>query len=438
MLGACAHYQPAPLDPRPHLVADERALVGAERGGVSLAQLDALVLRNSPELVAARAKVGVAQAQMIQARILPNPQFAASYPFYISGFGGSDGFGLSLAQDVRSLILRPTRREIAANALEGVRASLLWQEWLVISKARLLFVQITYGDKLVAALTRAQALLDTRFKVTKALIDKGAGPLAALSPDLVATSDMQKVINDSARLQLSRRHQLNALLGLKPDATLHLVGGGTLPALDAARVRGDLASLADRRPDLVALQYGYRSKDAELRQAILSQYPNLVVGILGGRDTSDVFSVGPQAAVDLPVFNRNEGNIAAADATRAELGREFEARVTATTGEVEALLSEQALQHRQLAALAPRLAEARAIAKKTELAFAQGNFDERSYVDIEVSQLTQEQQKLALEQSLAEQQVTLASLIGAGLPHISIEPEPPPADPLGLLRAASR
>jgi outer membrane protein TolC len=266
----------------------------------------------------------------------------------------------------------------------------------------------------------------------------GNAPLASLSPDLLALSETRKAADDLANVQLSRRHQLNALLGLAPDAELRVAGETQIQVLDIARVRRDLASIADRRPDLVALQYGYRSQDAQLRQAILSQFPNLVVGVMGGRDTSMVYSAGPEASFDLPIFDHNEGNIAAAQATRTELQREFAARVTATAGEVEALLSEQALLRRQLVALDSRLHEARLIAGKTELAFAHGDFDDRAYVDIEVSLLTQEQQKLALQQALAEQQVALATLTGAGLPQIDIPPAPPPADPLGLLRAVSR
>ena len=203
----------------------------------------------------------------------------------------------------------------------------------------------------------------------------------ALSPDLVAVGDIERSYDDLERQQLSRRHQLNALLGLAPDAPLPLAGASEMPHVDAQRTRRDLANLADRRPDLIALQYGYRSEDAKLRQAILSQFPNLTIGLVGGRDNSSIYSFGPQASFELPVFNRNEGAIAIEQATREELNREFNARLTAATGEIGALQSEQALLGRQLANIEPRLKEARLIADKAEAAFKQGLFDERAYVD---------------------------------------------------------
>jgi outer membrane protein TolC len=86
----------------------------------------------------------------------------------------------------------------------------------------------------------------------------------------------------------------------------------------------------------------------------------------------------------------------------------------------------------------PRLKEARTIAEKTETAFKQGTFDERSYVDIEVALLACEQEKVGLQQALLEGQVGLATLAGAGMPQFAIEPEAAPADPFGVFREVAQ
>ena len=112
--------------------------------------------------------------------------------------------------------------------------------------------------------------------------------------------------------------------------------------------------------------------------------------------------------------------------------------MTAAAGEIGALQSEQALLARQLAGVEPRLKEARLIAAKAEAAFKQGLFDERAYVDTEVAQLDREAEKIGLQQALLDGQVELATLTGAGMPEVSIGPEPPPTDMLGLFQAASR
>ena len=438
-LGGCVAYQPAPLAQEPRLAV---AVGGQQRGingrVITLPVLDRLVLRDNPDLVAARGRLGIAEAQVLQAGLLPNPQFTAAYPFYVSGPGGSDGFALGLAQDLRSIILRPAKREAATNAAAAINASLLWQEWQTIGKARLLFVDIAAGERAAKLIARDRKLLQERFDFTNASVRGGGATLANLSPDLVALDDIQKTDDDLARQQLSRRHRLALLLGLAPDEPLRLAAPAAVPRLDPARVRHDAKGLAGRRPDLIALQYGYRSEDAKLRQAVLSQFPNLTVSVFGGRDTSMIYSAGPQVGIELPVFDRGETAIALERATRAELGREFDARLAQATGEVEALASEQALLRRQLDALEPRLRRSREIGLKTETAFKTGAFDERAYIEVEVALLSQEQQKIALEQALLEGQVAMATLTGAGMPSATIAPEPSPADPLGLLHAVMR
>jgi len=431
-LGGCASYQPLPLYKESSLAARVSDLEGADGKRITLATLDRLVVINNPDLRAARAKLGVAAAQVMQAGILPNPAVAVSYPFVIAGPG--------VLQNVKSILLLGTKRESAQNAASGISASLLWQEWQTIGKARLLAVDIISGEREKRLIAQTRKFLQERFNLTSAAVKEGNATLATLSPDLAAVGDIQKAYDDLERLQLSRRHQLNALLGLAPGAELALVAPAGVPSIDPAMIRSQLAALADRRPDLIALQYGYRSEDAKVREAILSQFPNLLVGVnsTGTGETATTLTFGPQLTIDLPVFDRNQGAIAVEEATREQLYQEFNARLSAAAGEINALLSEQTLLSRQLAGVEPRLKEAHTIAQMAETAFKQGAFDERAYVEIEVALLAREQEKAALQQAILEGQVGLATLIGANMPRAAIEPEAPPADPLGVFREAAR
>lgn len=431
-LAGCAAYERLPLDRESGLVSRASELDGIGGKRITLAALDRLVVVNNPDLRAARAKLGVASAQVLQAGILPNPQFAVSYPFFIAGPG--------ILQDVKSILLLRTKGEAAQNAASEISATLLWQEWLTIGKARLLFIDIIEGERAEKLIGQSRKFLQERFKLTSTAIGQGNATLATLSPDLVAVGDIQRTSDDLERLQLSRRHQLNALLGLAPDAKLALVASIDVPRIDPAAIRRQLSTLADRRPDLIALQYAYRSEDAKVREAILSQFPNLSVGVnsTGMGATGNTLSFGPQLTIDLPIFNRNQGGIALERATREQLNREFNARISAAAGAIGALLSEQALLSRQIADLEPRLTEARTIATRTETAFKRGTFDERSYVDIEVALLAREQEKVGLQQALLEGQAGLALLVGAGMPQFAIEPEAPPADPLGVFREVAQ
>ncbi|MBL7598963.1 TolC family protein, partial [Escherichia coli] len=105
----------------------------------------------------------------------------------------------------------------------------------------------------------------------------------------------------------------------------------------------------------------------------------------------------PNAQIGLPVFDRNQGNIAIARATRAQLNREYAARLAAVTGEVGALLAEHAQIALQLAATRHDLAEARGAADRAAAAFAASNLDERAFVDLLGTRFSKEQEAMTLE-----------------------------------------
>ena len=179
-----------------------------------------------------------------------------------------------------------------------------------------------------------------------------------------------------------------------------------------------LPRLADRRPDLVALQLGYRAQEARVRAAILGQFPALLIGFAAARDTSDIRTFGPQVTLDLPIFNRNQGAIAIERATRALLRDEFTARLAAVEGQVRAALADEALLRRQIRSVRGQLAETERIANDAALAYRAGNLDERSYVDLVSTRIAKQQELVSLEQALLDLQVATATLIGAGMPTV--------------------
>ena len=185
----------------------------------------------------------------------------------------------------------------------------------------------------------------------------------------------------------------------------------------------DLPTLPNRRPDLTALQLGYRAADARVRAAILGQFPNLTFGVTGGSDNSNVRNVGPQITLELPIFDRNQGNIAIERATREQLHAEYAARLAAANGQVRAALSEIALLQRQLASVRAELPALERAAAQAQSAFDTAAIDDRAYVDLVSARYAKEQELVLLEQSLLDQQVALATLTGAGLPQVALPPE---------------
>lgn len=418
-LAGCATYSARPLD---LAASGKTSLAELRHDGALPARLAPddivrLALDNNPDLVAVRAQHGIAEAQVRTAGILPNPVFSGSYANVLSGPGTVAALAASLTQDLKSIVTLSSKRHAAQAAAQSVDATVLWQEWQTISKARLAAIDLIEGDKQLALLRDNAALWQERVRRNRRALEQGDATLATLAPDLAAGSDAQKQHDDFERAQQTRRRDLNLLLGLDPKVKLDLADDLQLPPLDVAAIRAQLPDLANRRPDLIALQLGYRAQEEKVRGAVLAQFPLFSLGATYGRDTSNVKTLGPQVTMDLPVFDRNQGNIAQERATREQLHAEFRARLIAAKSEVEAMLADQVLLQKQLEAKHALLAQMEPMATHVQSAFHQGDIDERSYVDLVASRNAKQQEILALQLVLHEQQIAIATLVGAGMPH---------------------
>jgi outer membrane protein TolC len=425
LLAGCAGTHPLNL---PHDAALAPDLGALRHGNLSVvepltvAQVAALAVENNPDLSAMRAQHGVAQAQVLQAGLLPNPQLTGAFLPLLAGVGTTSAWNAGISEDIRSLVtLSSTRRGAQASA-GSVDAQILWQEWQTIGQARLLSVDIVEAERTIALLHQNGDLLSARYRKSRAAVLAGDETLTGSTPDLAAWQAITTQIHDQERQQLARRHQLNALIGLAPDVVLLLDPRLDIPTWDPALVKAELPTLPDRRPDLVALQLGYRAQNAKLRSPVLSRFPNLTIGLTGGSDNSNVRNAGPQVSLELPIFNQNQGNIAIETATRQQLHDEYAARLTASVGQVRAMTDEIDFLSKQLAGVRRELTGTRQVAANAEAAFRANNIDERSYVDLVAIRLAKEQEVVAIERSLLDQQVAIATLVGAGMPAITLPP----------------
>lgn len=415
-LGGCAHYAPLPLPRAPSLAT---ALPMQQvKGPLTLSDVAALVVDRNPDLIAARTKRGLAQAQLSAAGILPNPSLAGAFLPLISGAGTVPAWNVGITQDIKSLIVYRPKLRAARNAAAQVDADLLWQEWQTVGQARQLAADIILGERSLILLRQAAALLAHRNAVMQGALAARDVTLVTAAPSITAYQNARANLLTAEQNQLVLRHKLNALLGLTPEVMIPLADRLDVPAVDPVTIGPALAGLPQRRPDLVALRFGYAQADENLRVQILSQFPDLVFGGTVSSDSSKVINAGPQGTIGLPIFDRNQGNVAIARATRAQLHAEYVARLAAVTGEVGAMLREREALARQLDIVRRDLPWAKLAADRAAQAFGRSALDERSYVDLVTTYYSKEQERMTLETALADRDIAIDTLIGAGLPQV--------------------
>lgn len=435
ILAGCAGFRAAPLLQQPALASSVAALDRTRPGALpiaadrplSLAEVALLAVQNSPDLRAIRAQRGVAQAQVIQAGLLPDPVLAGSYNVLLGGPGVANAISATLTADISALVTLSARRRAAQKAALQVDANTIWQEWQTMSRAQTLAIDLVEQGRLLHSLEQTLGLLQQRAALSARAVKQGNSTLQVLAPDLAAVTSLQTQLAVAALTQEQRWQSLDALLGLEPDVRPLLSSALHIPPIPSGEASAMLASLPQRRPDLIALQLGYEAQQANLRAAVLGQFPALTLGPNYGNDTSRVESLGPSISVTLPLFNRNRGAIAVQRATREQLRTEYVARLATAGGGAKALLANLALLERQLAASRAGLGQSRVLGASAERALRDGLLDELSYVQLIVTRLEKERQVIGLEQQILDERVALATLLGAGLPPVRLVPPDEPS-----------
>ena len=409
-LSGCATYHPAPLA--------DTAMAAAPLPGtqaLTLAQLGALAVQRDPELTAARAQAGIAQAELLTAGTPPDPSLSIGVEALLGGPASMSSIAGSLVEDVSSLLTRSATVNAAKAHLLQVNAGILWQEWQTAAQAEQLGVALSGEAAQLASLRQDAHGLAALAQEVQAQITAGNLTQQDASAAQTALATLRTALDGEEQAQARDEAQLDALLALPPGTPVRLAPPD-VAVIPAARARQALATLAQRRPDLMALRYGYTEADEKLRAAIRSQFLPISLGAQGGRDTSGVISAGPQVMLSLPLFNRNRPAIAAADATRSALRAQYAASLASAQSDAEALGQSIALLQRQSAQADQAAAQADAIAADARHAFAAGGLDARVETDLTTAAGERARAAILLRTQLQTAELSLAALLGFGLP----------------------
>lgn len=426
-LSACATYQPRPLSEKIDLATDITALkVEADAfplpqlkkhpfdlsDGLDWVEVAMLAVANNPSLKASRHQRGEASAQVYAAGLLPDPQLSVGVNHATNG--GPDrveGIDLGIGVDLQALMTRDARSAASKAARREVDLQLLWQEWQVVQRARLLMVQVESVSRRLALLEKAQAVYEDRYRRTQRLLKRGDLTLDAAGAVATAWFNTSSRLNRERQVYSRVLHELHALLGLAPEVKLSLV---PIKAPDTTALTvsdKDWSDLPHRRPDLRALQAGYQSQEQRVRKAILGQFPSLNVGFARARDTDGLYTTGFGISLNLPFFSGNRGQIALERATRERLRAEYQTRLNQSRNDVSRLLDRQRILAQQHAHLLQRLPELASLVTAAHHAYRDGDLPALDLLNLDTTLLDKRLEVIELEQALWQVRIALDTLL---------------------------
>lgn len=425
LLSGCATYHALPLAKGPDLAPSLSSLrvpgkgAGADGSaafnagdGLSLTEAVELAVFNNPNLRAERAGRGLARAQLLQAGLLPDPQISTSLDHPTdNGPGLVDAYGIGINMDLQALLTHGAAKSAAQAGEKQVDLQVLWREWQVAEQTRQVYLRCRMLDRLEKLYRTHLNDLQSLYDADRDALARGDITVTQSDADLAVLTDLRGKLGDLEKQRNQSRHDLNALLGLRPDAAVPLRGDASVAAISEQQMKQALATLPKRRPDLLALRAGYRSQEQKVREEILKQFPNITFGVNRARDTSDVHTLGFSLGFSLPLFNRNRGNIAVARATREQLHQQYQARLDDAQSKADRLFQESRLIEKQVRQTARGLPALQKAADGARQAVRDGDLSIATYSQLRDRAFTEQVNLIRYRGDLRQARLSLSTLL---------------------------
>ena len=275
-----------------------------------------VALLNNPTLQATYEELSIAQADVVQAGLLKNPVFSASIttaerdqldPNLIFG----------VTQDFLDLLMLPARKKVAKGQFEQVRLRLVDDVLELASRTRAAYFMLQGAMQVVAMREVIAQAADAAIELTTRQHE--AGNINDLDLANEAAS-FEQIKLDLARSQtdaIGAREDLAKLLGLWADAAGNFRIAAKLPELPKEEVVLDRleGSAIARRADLAAAMQQARTLAYAASLARSARWTGAIsIGADVARLRNGHVVVGPNASIELPIFDQRQAVLARIDA----------------------------------------------------------------------------------------------------------------------------
>lgn len=457
LIGACAGYRPEPLSAADQAASiEERTLdnprllefisaEGAPRPmdrGWDLAGLALAALYYHPDLDIARAKLAEARAGVITAGQIPNPSLSFEELSYNASVATPSPW--TVAPVINFLIetfgKRQYRTKAASALVDAARADLATVSWHVRGGVRDALLDLWAAQRRLDLLRQRFDLQDRLATLLEHRFAAGAVSALDLARERSNRNRVGLAVREAERQGIEARARLAAAIGIP------------LPALDGVDIDfvafenpqqpgADVATGALRRravverSDVQALLAEYAAAESALALEVANQYPNIRLSPGYEYDAGqNKYLLRP--AADLPIFNQNQGPIAAAKARRELAAARFTALQTRIIDALDGAAADYRAASRLLDTADALLAGEQARERRVMRSFAAGEVDRPTLLAAQIGRSVAEQSRFdalirqrralgALEDALRQPLYEPDAILPVPKTSPRLPPEPP-------------
>jgi cobalt-zinc-cadmium efflux system outer membrane protein len=370
-----------------------------------------LALENNPQLRASGARVDAAAGRAYQAKKWTNPELelgAEDWPV-----SGGEGFSdakqtIGIVQTLPFPGKKSLDRQMGGAGVKFSEAELALNRTELVRDVKAGFFRVLASERLVEVSTQLVAVAESSAATAQKRVDAGA---AAYQEQLRAEVQLEQArteLTGFERELATARHVLATLLG-RPELSIAGIAGALAETPDPSLMEPVGADRLAKHPSLNAAQANLDRAQLDQRRARLDPYPDVKVGVAGGRiGATDESIIQLGFSVPLPILDLGKGrqqeaqaNVNAAEAELHSVQQQLQ-REWANTLKHYRTAAEQVANYRER--ILPKATEA---LRLVQTGFEQGKFN---FIDLVDTQRMTAEARLAYQQKLLEMNIAQAEL----------------------------
>lgn len=290
---------------------------------MAIEDLLALALANNPELAIAQTQASAARGRLVQVGLYPNPTFTWEAERLGDKLNGAGEQGPELSQEIVTGRKLQLAQAAAAHGVTAADWDVITRWYALVRDVRIAFYDVLTAEEDVKAARQILADYEKQIPDVEAF--------ARGTPGAVADPARAKAERDQILIRVTASEErktvawrlLAAALGMPTLPPCQIVAKDLSAPPPEYAWEPTLATVLIRSSEVQSAQAALLQADEQVRLARAQNTPNLQLSARPSRDFPEQDTVvRVEVGVKLPVFDRNQGNILAAEAGVARAAAE--------------------------------------------------------------------------------------------------------------------
>ncbi len=284
-----------------------------QEGPLTLADLECMAFQSNPTLAAAAAKIEAARGRQLQAGLYPNP-VVGYHATEVGNLGTAGQQGGYISQRFITGGKLGLDQAIAGKEIDEAYYRFQAQQQRVLSDVRVRFYDAVVAQRRVELTKELARIGDELVTATQKLLKSRLGTENNLLQAEIKADESYILLDDARNQHVETWRRLAAVVGMPamPMTPLACDLDSDLPSFDWDSC---YAMVLSGNPELNAARTRVERASIVVRRAKKEPIPNLDLSVSVRHHNvtnSDVANI--QLGIPIPIFNRNQGNIRAAEA----------------------------------------------------------------------------------------------------------------------------